>query len=77
VEIFVGEMVTEDLLHLWELLGSGHYQLSVPYVARNIRIESQREFAGGARPGRDYRLRKAGRALKVIETVQSSEQSSQ
>jgi hypothetical protein len=48
VEILLGEMVTEDLLHLWELLGSGHYQLSVPYVARNIRIESQREFAAGA-----------------------------
>jgi hypothetical protein len=48
VEILVGEMVTEDLLHLWELLGSGQYQLSVPYVARNIRIESQREFAAGA-----------------------------
>jgi hypothetical protein len=48
VEILVGEMVTEDLLHLWELLGSGRYQLSVPYVARNIRIESQRELITAA-----------------------------
>jgi hypothetical protein len=42
VELLTGDMVTEDLLHLWELLGTGHYQLSVPYVARNLRIESQR-----------------------------------
>lgn len=42
VEILPGEMVTEDLLHLWELLGSGTYQLSVPYTARNIRLESER-----------------------------------
>jgi hypothetical protein len=40
VELLTGDMVTEDLLHLWELLGTGHYQLSVPYVARNVRIES-------------------------------------
>ena len=38
-------MATEDLLHLWELLGSTSYQLSVPYVARNVRIESARELA--------------------------------
>jgi hypothetical protein len=48
VELLNGEMVTEDLLHLWELLGTGHYQLSVPYVARNVRIESPREFVSGA-----------------------------
>jgi hypothetical protein len=48
VELLTGDMVTEDLLHLWELLGTGHYQLSVPYVARNVRIESHREFTTGA-----------------------------
>ena len=48
VEVLVGEMVTEDLLHLWELLGSGTYQLSVPYVARNVRIESSRELVAAA-----------------------------
>ena len=48
VELLTGDMVTEDLLHLWELLGTGHYQLSVPYVARNVRIESQRELTSGA-----------------------------
>jgi hypothetical protein len=43
VEIHIGDIVTEDLLHLWELLGTGTYQLSVPYVARNVRIESSRQ----------------------------------
>lgn len=42
VEILPGEMITEDLLHLWELLGSSTYQLSVPYTARNVRLESER-----------------------------------
>jgi hypothetical protein len=48
VEIHVGDIVTEDLLHLWELLGTGTYQLSVPYVARNVRIESSRELVVAA-----------------------------
>ncbi len=40
VEITLAEMATEDMLHLWELLGGGGYQLSVPYLARNVRLES-------------------------------------
>lgn len=40
VELTIGELATEDLLHLWELLGSKTYQLSIPYTARNVRIES-------------------------------------
>lgn len=47
VEIGVAELPTEDLLHLWELLGTGTYHLSVPYVARNVRIESQRVLVSG------------------------------
>lgn len=43
VEVTIGEIATEDLLHLWELLG-GSYQLSVAYTARNLRIESTREL---------------------------------
>ena len=46
--LLTADIVTEDLLHLWELLGTGHYQLSVPYVARKVRIESQRAFLTGA-----------------------------
>lgn len=33
---------TEDLFALWDLIGSNSYQLSVPYQARGIRIESSR-----------------------------------
>jgi hypothetical protein len=44
VEVLDGELVSEDLFRLWELLGSVTYQLSVPYVARNVRLESDREL---------------------------------
>jgi len=48
LEVLPADMVTEDLLHLWELLGTGHYQLSVPYVARNLRIESPHALVAAA-----------------------------
>ena len=41
VEICLAELRTEDLLRIWEVLGLNIYQLSVPYVARVINIESQ------------------------------------
>lgn len=41
VEVVVGELATEDLLHLWELVGTNSYRLSVPYMARSVRIESE------------------------------------
>lgn len=44
VEVLPAELITEDLLHLWEVLGASTYQLSVPYVLRNLRIESRREL---------------------------------
>jgi hypothetical protein len=47
VEVLDGELVSEDLFRLWELLGPVTYQLSVPYLARNIRLESERELAAG------------------------------
>ena len=40
IEITPGELKTEDLLHLWEILAPNKYYLSIPYLARNIRIES-------------------------------------
>lgn len=40
-EVVPAELATEDLLHLWELLGANSYQLSVPYIARNVRIDSE------------------------------------
>lgn len=41
VEVVLADLSTEDLLHVWETLVQNTYQLSVPYVARAIRIESR------------------------------------
>ncbi|MFQ6030557.1 MAG: Pvc16 family protein, partial [Dehalococcoidia bacterium] len=44
VELMVSDMGGEELLQLWEMLGNGdsHYQICIPYLARNIRIDSRR-----------------------------------
>jgi hypothetical protein len=42
VELSAAALETEDLFHLWDLIGPGTYQLSVPYQARGLRIESTR-----------------------------------
>lgn len=41
IEICLAELRTEDLLRIWDVLGLNLYQLSIPYVARIIHIESQ------------------------------------
>jgi hypothetical protein len=46
VEIVPGELATEDLTRLWELIGPSSYQLSIPYIARNVRIESELPLGG-------------------------------
>lgn len=40
VELGLAELSNEDLLRIWEVLGTNTYQLSVPYLARVVRIES-------------------------------------
>lgn len=47
VEICVTELSTEELFRIWEVIVNNAYQISVPYVANNVRIESQRTFAQG------------------------------
>ncbi|MCI0394373.1 MAG: DUF4255 domain-containing protein [Chloroflexi bacterium] len=47
VEIALAELATEELLHLWETLPQQRYQLSLPYVARNVRIESAQLLGAG------------------------------
>lgn len=47
VEIGFGEIDSEDLFDLWESLLPHTYHLSVPYVARNVRIESRRTMGEG------------------------------
>jgi Pvc16 N-terminal domain len=47
VELSAAAMDTEDLFQLWDLIGPGTYQLSVPYQARGIRVESMRLLDDG------------------------------
>jgi hypothetical protein len=47
VEINLTELRTEDMLRIWETLTDNAFHLSVPYVARNVRIESRHALAEG------------------------------
>lgn len=40
VEIGLTELTTEDMLRVWDALTQHVYQVSVPYVARMVRVES-------------------------------------
>jgi hypothetical protein len=48
MELSLGELDTENLLRLWEILTQNLYHISIPYIARNIYIESTRTLAQGA-----------------------------
>lgn len=45
VDITHAELRTEDLFRIWEVLGVNAYQLSIPYVARVVNIESIQTLA--------------------------------
>lgn len=47
VDLVLGELPNEDLFRIWDTLGQSNYHLSVPYVARNVRIESRRRLTEG------------------------------
>lgn len=40
VEIGITELGTEELFRIWEVIVNNAYQISVPYVVRNVKIES-------------------------------------
>jgi hypothetical protein len=40
VEVVLGDLATEDMFRIWEVMIQHVYQLSVPYVARMLQIES-------------------------------------
>jgi hypothetical protein len=44
VEVILSEISGEELLQLWEMIGNGdqYYQISIPYLVRNVRIDSRR-----------------------------------
>jgi hypothetical protein len=47
VEVCLAELSNEDLLRMWETLVQNVYQLSVPYLARILRIEPVRRVQSG------------------------------
>lgn len=49
IEVKPADFPTEDLFHLWEAVSPNNYHLSVPYVARNVRIESTELLPPGRR----------------------------
>jgi hypothetical protein len=65
VEVLLTELTNEDLLRIWDTLVQNVYQLSVPYVARVVRIESARPLAEGGGLVQERLLRAA-----VLESVE-------
>ena len=55
VELSLVEMPNEDLFHLWEILGAANYHISIPYLARNVNIDSTQELVQG-RPVQERNL---------------------
>jgi Pvc16 N-terminal domain len=47
VVITPAELSTEELLRMWEVIIENSYQISVPYVARYVKVESQLLFETG------------------------------
>ena len=64
IEVVLDELSNDELFNIWEQLAKNSYQLSVPYVARTIHIESltSRTEAGEvlSRTMSYYRLDKSG-----------------
>ena len=46
VELTIADMRTEDLFRIWEVLGPRAYNLSIPYLARVVPVESARTLPG-------------------------------
>lgn len=47
VELLLSEMDGEELLQLWDMLGNGHvhYQITIPYLVRNLMLDSRRTLS--------------------------------
>lgn len=56
LEITVGELKNEDIISIWRDMLEKKYQLSIPYVARNIRIESTLTKEGFAVREREFQF---------------------
>ncbi|MBD3316215.1 MAG: DUF4255 domain-containing protein [Chitinivibrionales bacterium] len=49
VDVCLAELRTEDLFRIWDVLGLNIYQLSIPYVARVIEIDSVQSISDEAK----------------------------
>lgn len=49
IEVILAELVNEDLFRIWETLVQTGYKFSVPYMVRNLRIESSQTETFGQR----------------------------
>jgi hypothetical protein len=47
VEIMPADLPNEDLFRIWETLGQNRYQLSIPYLVRNLRLASRDSMTEG------------------------------
>ena len=47
VEISLTELTTEEMFRIWEVIVHHAYQISVPYVARNVKLESKLLLSAG------------------------------
>jgi hypothetical protein len=54
------ELTTEELFRIWDVIVNHAYQISVPYVARVIKIDSKRLRSGTGRPIQE-------RVLEVVD----------
>ena len=60
VEILAGELSVQDMATIWERLSERGLALSVPYIARGLRIDSTRAPGGGVPGGQRAGDREAG-----------------
>lgn len=47
VQLSVAELETETLFRIWEVIVNNAFQISIPYVVRNVKIESDQTRADG------------------------------
>ena len=68
LEITIGELKNEDMISIWRDMLEKKYQLSVPYMARNVRIESTRPQEGFAILERKLGFKPEVESIKEINT---------
>ena len=62
VEIVLGNLDNENLFRLWETVAQNVYQLSIPYIARMVMIESEAADTGVPIQERQFDLLEAERS---------------